>query len=147
MSTPMVTGTAALLFGLHPGASVAEVRAAILNNTDPLPSLAGKTVTGGRLNVNHALGGGGELDVDTVILTGPKRKTHKKRARFSFDSLTHKPASFMCEIDGKGWQPCVGFVKYRVKRGRHTFEVKAIDQIGREDPTPATQRFRVKKRR
>jgi subtilisin family serine protease len=147
MSTPMVTGTAALLFGLHPGISVAEVRAAILNNTDPVPSLAGKTVTGGRLNVNHALGGGGELDVDTVILTGPRHKSHKTRARFSFASPTHKPASFMCEIDGKDWQPCVGFVKYRVKPGRHTFEVKAIDQIGREDPTPATQRFRVKKRR
>ena len=147
MSAPMVAGTAALLFGLHPGASVAEVRAAILNNTDALPTLAGKTVTGGRLNINHALGGSGELDVETVILTGPKHKTHKKRARFSFDSPTHKPASFVCQIDGKGWQPCVGFVKYRVKPGRHTFEVKAIDQIGREDPTPATWRFRVKRRR
>ncbi len=147
MSAPMVAGTAALLFGLNPGVSVAEVRAAILQNVDPVPSLAGITVTGGRLNVNKALGGSGELDVDTVIATGPRHKTHKKRARFSFVSPTHVPASFMCQIDDKGWEPCIGFAKYKVKPGKHVFAVKAIDQIGREDPTPATLKFKVKPRR
>jgi len=147
MSTPLVTGTAALLFGLNPGASVAEVKAAILQNVDLLPSLAGVTVTGGRLNVNKALGGTGELDVDTVITSGPKKKTHKRRARFSFDSPTHHPASFLCQIDDKGFAPCAGFAKYKVKFGKHVFAVKAVDAIGREDPTPATQAFKVKKKK
>ena len=148
MSTAMVTGTAALLLGLTPGASVAELKTAILNTVDPRPSLAGITATGGRLNVKAALGGAGELDVDTVITAGlPKKNTRKKRVRFSFDSPTHKPASFLCQIDKKGFEPCFGFAKYRVKRGRHTFAVKAVDLIGREDPTPDTERFKVKRRK
>lgn len=147
MSAPMVAGTAALLLSQNPGMSVAEVKAAILNSVDPLPSLAGITVTGGRLNVNRALGGSGELDVDTVVTDGPKSKTRKKRARFSFDSPTHIPASFLCQIDKKAFQPCFGFVKYRVGPGKHTFSVKAVDMIGREDPTPATYGFRVKRKK
>jgi hypothetical protein len=41
----------------------------------------------------------------------------------------------------------VGFAKYKVKLGKHVFAVKAVDQIGREDPTPATLKFRVKKKK
>src|SRR5262249_24421481 len=38
-----------------PQASYQDVRSAILNNVDPVPSLAGKTVTGGRLNALNTL--------------------------------------------------------------------------------------------
>ena len=55
MATPHVSGAAALLFSAEPGASVAEVRAAILNGADRLPQLTGKVSTGGRLNVFKAL--------------------------------------------------------------------------------------------
>ena len=52
MATPHVTGAAALYAALHPGSTAAQIKAAILNSTVPTPSLAGKTVTGGRLNVS-----------------------------------------------------------------------------------------------
>jgi subtilisin family serine protease len=55
MATPHVTGVAALLFARNPGLSVAQVKNAILESVDPLPALAGKTVTGGRLNAFRAL--------------------------------------------------------------------------------------------
>ncbi|HVY96335.1 MAG TPA: S8 family serine peptidase [Solirubrobacterales bacterium] len=55
MAAPHVTGAAALLFSLKPSASVAEVRQALLSSVDELPSLAGKTVTGGRLDAAAAL--------------------------------------------------------------------------------------------
>jgi hypothetical protein len=55
LSTPMVTGAAALLIAYRPGASVAQLKKALLDGTDPLPSLAGKTVTGGRLNARRSL--------------------------------------------------------------------------------------------
>jgi subtilisin family serine protease len=51
MATPHVTGAAALYASLHPGASAATIRQAIMNSATATPSLAGKTVTGGRLNV------------------------------------------------------------------------------------------------
>jgi subtilisin family serine protease len=55
MAAPHVTGAAGLLFSLEPAASVAEVRDALLAGVDPVASLAGKTVTGGRLDVDQAM--------------------------------------------------------------------------------------------
>ncbi|MDR6803227.1 subtilisin family serine protease [Dyadobacter sp. BE34] len=55
MATPHVTGAVALYASTHPGASVAQIRNAILSSAVPTASLAGKTVTGGRLDVNAAL--------------------------------------------------------------------------------------------
>ncbi|MES2429686.1 MAG: S8 family peptidase [Bacteroidota bacterium] len=52
MATPHVTGAAALFASTHPGATAAEIKAAILNSATPTTSLAGKSVTGGRLNVS-----------------------------------------------------------------------------------------------
>lgn len=55
MAAPHVTGAAGLLFSLKPSATVAEVKNALLASVDALPSLAGITVTGGRLNAARAL--------------------------------------------------------------------------------------------
>ena len=53
MATPHVTGAAALYASTHPGATAAQIKAAILNSAIPTASLQGKTVTGGRLNVSE----------------------------------------------------------------------------------------------
>ncbi len=50
MATPHVSGVAALALSVDPTLSVAQLKAAILNNVDPIPAMAGKSVTGGRLN-------------------------------------------------------------------------------------------------
>ena len=50
-----MTGAAAVLMAYAPAASVADIRNALLDGTDPAAALAGKTVTGGRLNLNRAL--------------------------------------------------------------------------------------------
>lgn len=55
MAAPHVTGAAALLFSLKPSASVTEVRQGLLGSVDPVSSLAGKTVSGGRLDAAAAL--------------------------------------------------------------------------------------------
>lgn len=52
MATPHVTGAAALYSSTHPGATAADIKAAILNSATPTASLAGKCVTGARLNVS-----------------------------------------------------------------------------------------------
>lgn len=54
MATPHVSGAAALILSKCT-LSTADLKADILNNVDPVPSLAGKTVTGGRLNVYKAI--------------------------------------------------------------------------------------------
>ncbi len=65
MATPHASGVAALLMAHFPAMTNAEVKTAILNTVDPLPSLQGKTVTGGRLNAARALGAA-EMPADTV---------------------------------------------------------------------------------
>lgn len=52
MATPHVSGAVALYASLNPGASAFQIINAILTSATPTPSLAGKTVTGGRLNVS-----------------------------------------------------------------------------------------------
>ncbi|MEO5509620.1 MAG: S8 family peptidase [Longimicrobiales bacterium] len=52
MATPHVSGAAALYAAYHPGSTAAQIKNAILGSVTATSSLAGKTVTGGRLNVS-----------------------------------------------------------------------------------------------
>jgi subtilisin family serine protease len=52
MATPHVTGAAALYAAYHPGSSAAAIKGAILGAAVATPSLNGKVVTNGRLNVS-----------------------------------------------------------------------------------------------
>ena len=54
-AAPYVTGALALMLAKYPAESYQQIIARVLNATDPLPSLAGKCVTGGRLNLRKAL--------------------------------------------------------------------------------------------
>jgi subtilisin family serine protease len=56
MATPHVSGSAALILSKLT-LTTAALKSQILNNVDSIPALAGITTTGGRLNVNKALGG------------------------------------------------------------------------------------------
>jgi subtilisin family serine protease len=55
MATPHVSGVAGLILSLNPLLNWSEVKNIILSSVDTIPSLAGKTVTGGRLNAAKAL--------------------------------------------------------------------------------------------
>ncbi|MEO6462468.1 MAG: S8 family serine peptidase, partial [Candidatus Eisenbacteria bacterium] len=51
MACPHVAGAAALVWGRFPGASNLQIKQLLLLKADPIPALAGKCVTGARLNV------------------------------------------------------------------------------------------------
>jgi subtilisin-like proprotein convertase family protein len=55
MATPYVTGAVALLHDLHPDWGYQQIIQRILATVDPLPTLEGKTVSGGRLDLAAAL--------------------------------------------------------------------------------------------
>ena len=40
---------------------------------------------------------------------------------------------------------CAASAKFKVKPGKHTLEVRAIDQAGNVDPTPAKAKWKVKR--
>jgi subtilisin family serine protease len=54
-SAPYVSGALALMLAKYPSETYQQIIARLLNATDPLPALAGKCVTGGRLNLRNAL--------------------------------------------------------------------------------------------
>lgn len=72
LAAPLVTGAVGLLRSANPTASAIEVRSALLNGVDPVPALQGRTISGGRLNVERSLKIIG-LDgpVVTSIVPGP----------------------------------------------------------------------------
>jgi subtilisin family serine protease len=54
-AAPMVSGACALMLAKYPSENYQQIIARIFKATDPLPSLAGQCVTGGRLNLWKAL--------------------------------------------------------------------------------------------
>jgi len=54
MATPHVAGAAALVLS-RCNLNTAALKANLMNNVNPIASLAGRTVTGGRLNVNNSI--------------------------------------------------------------------------------------------
>ncbi len=70
MATPHVTGTVALIMGRRPDLTWLQVRDRILNTTQPLSTLTGRTATGGFLNAAAALGDcnvNGTADEDELL--------------------------------------------------------------------------------
>lgn len=55
MATPHVAGAAALIWSYQPALSNLQIKETLMNSGDSIVSLAGKTVSGKRLNINNAL--------------------------------------------------------------------------------------------
>ncbi len=55
MASPQVAGAAALLLAKNPDLTAAQMKHALMSTAVPMASLAGKVVTGGRVDVNAAL--------------------------------------------------------------------------------------------
>jgi Trypsin len=82
--------------------------------------------------------------VDTTITKGPKRKFKGKKATFTFSasSASSDSVTFECSLDGEPFKACSSPHETRkLKKGKHTFEVRAI-QGAMEDLTPAKHSFR-----
>jgi len=55
MATPHIAGMAALLLAINPNLSYASIKSILLSTADPIPSMSGKLVTGGRANIYNAV--------------------------------------------------------------------------------------------
>ena len=70
----------------------------------------------------------------------------KRTAKVSFDSppVANMTVTYQCKLDGKPYKSCTDPVKYKkLKKGNHTVSVRAVDQDGHKDSTPAKQAFKV----
>lgn len=86
----------------------------------------------------------------TTLTKTPKKKvqTKKKKKKVKFEFTSSEPNStFECFFDGNQLRPCTSPMKFKAKRGKHTFSVQATDIDGNTDVTPATYTFKVKKKK
>ncbi|MCI0507148.1 MAG: Ig-like domain-containing protein [Gammaproteobacteria bacterium] len=55
MASPHVAGAAGLLLAHNPGLTYQDIKSLLLESADPVASLAGKTMSGGRLNIGNVI--------------------------------------------------------------------------------------------
>jgi hypothetical protein len=73
----------------------------------------------------------------------PPHRTHDRTPTFRFVA-DERGVTFQCKLDGKPYEHCRSpFTTSRLSLGRHAFRVRARDDSGKLDPSPASYRFRV----
>ncbi|HEX3608049.1 MAG TPA: hypothetical protein VHU14_00045 [Solirubrobacterales bacterium] len=79
----------------------------------------------------------------TTLKRKPPHKTHDHTPTFRLGS--DEPGStFQCKLDGKPYRSCRSpFTSKALSTGTHTFKVRARDNSGRLDPSPAICIFRI----
>jgi len=70
MATPHVAGLAALLLSQDSTLSPYQLKTKIMDNVDKLSAFSGKTVSGGRIDIQKTLGGGSSTPSGVVTLPG-----------------------------------------------------------------------------
>jgi Ca2+-binding RTX toxin-like protein len=85
----------------------------------------------------------------TVLLHSPGRTLFSAGTRrtvvFRFAS-SEAGGSFRCKLDRDRLRTCRSPRAYRLKPGRHTFRVLAVDAAGNRDRSPAIFKFRIRRR-
>ena len=139
--TPLATGSAAEL--ASPGLTVSVLD----NSTTTLRA----TATDGVGNLSACSAGLAYVEdstpPDTTISSGPSGPTNDPTSTFGFSS-SQSNSTFECRFDAAAFAPCSGpgathTATTPLPDGAHTFAVRAIDQAGNVDPTPATRSFSV----
>lgn len=87
----------------------------------------------------------------TVTITSApkdKIKTKKKRKKVTYAFTASEPgASFNCVLDGRQeFKACTSPLTVKVKKGKHTFSVSAVD-AGGNGGAPATDSFKLKRKK
>jgi hypothetical protein len=101
-------------------------------------------------HVGHGETGIADMAVDadgtppaTTIKRHPPARTRSRSVRFRFES-SEPESSFKCKLDKHGWKRCgADFEIKELDTGDHRLQVRATDQFGNTDPTPADDHFRV----
>jgi Ca2+-binding RTX toxin-like protein len=82
---------------------------------------------------------------ETGKVAGPKKVTKGEKATFTFSSST-AGATFECQVDKGAFTACASPFKVKTKKlkaGKHTLSVRAVQPAGNADATPSTFKFKV----
>lgn len=141
-ATAITSGVAALIQANSPRASGSFMRNKLIEGGVVKASLSGKTTTGKRISAKNSV-----LLVDrTPPNTTLGSVSSPSAAVFPVSYWMDKAntaARYECSLDGAAWSRCDGgsrFVEVS-SAGPHTFKVRALDDAGNYDPSPASVTF------
>ena len=121
MATPHVAGAAALALAAQPAWSGADVKSALLDGVDRPPGLAGRSVTGGRLNAATAVGIAASSEVAAAPAPAPAAPRPRRPRRPPPRSLPP-------------WRPRINRLQVRVRSRQRkatlTFQLAAEADVG-----------------
>ena len=155
MATPHVTGVAALIKSQRPELDDAQLKAQILQYVDKQPSLEGKTVTGGRLNLLRALTQDADVTKPVIapVRPAPDSRTQDRTptiiatVRDEPTGLTKDDLRFYLDGVARGAFSCdagtyrLSYTSGKLSYARHTVKVVARDAAG--NVAVQTWRFEV----
>jgi len=135
-------GSGIATFTFSPASKVPAGRTITATATDPAGNTsefsAPRTV---------ALSTGSGLSPETTKVSGPSGVTKSPAAHFRFES-PDPDATFECSLDGGAYYECTSPENInRLSEGRHTFEVRAMEEEGTVDPSPAAWIWAVERNR
>jgi hypothetical protein len=88
-------------------------------------------------------GNSGHNAPQTLLKRMPAHRTHDRTPTFRF-AADESGVTFQCKFDGKPYRSCRSpFAAKRLSLGRHVFRVRARDDSGTPDPSPATYAFKI----
>jgi len=103
-------------------------------NVDPTPASVTWTVTAAK----------DTTPPDTTITGGPAQSSSTTSTSATFTFTSTEAGTFQCALDGGSWAACSSPTTYSsLAPASHTFQVRAIDQAGNVDPTPASRSWTV----
>jgi hypothetical protein len=112
------------------------------NSTAPSERPCGRA--GGGQTTEGGSGASGQHGApQTTLRRKPAKKSHDRTPTFRF-GFSEPGSSFQCKLDSGPYKACSSpFTTKRLSLGHHTFKVRARDDSGKLDPSPAVYGFKV----
>jgi hypothetical protein len=142
-TTMALTETAGNMITLWTGTSSLTPLLAAMDSTYS-SGYASLDVNGGAGTIYNFRAGRIDLQApDTSITSGPSGAVLPSEVSFGF-SATESGSTFECLLDGGSYATCTSPKAYPgLAAGAHVFKVRATDNVGNQDPTPAERSFEV----
>ncbi|HVY95605.1 MAG TPA: S8 family serine peptidase [Solirubrobacterales bacterium] len=129
-AAPHAAAVAALVREANPGASAAEVRAALTGTARPLSGFGPNDVGAGLIEAREAVA---RLALPPALTVTKAAEPLSRNRRPTFEFSANRPVAFSCALDGGTPQLCSSpyTLPYNLADGQHGFAVTAVDRAGR----------------
>jgi subtilisin family serine protease len=129
-AAPHAAAVAALVRQANPGASAAQIRAALTGTAHPVGAFGPNAVGVGLIDAYGAVQALALPPVITITQAPPPLSRDRRQ---TIEFSANRPVAFSCEVDGGSPQPCASpFGLPALADGTHAVAVTGVDRAGRK---------------